>query len=256
MMFGSVLEHFANLRYVKDAKLVFEPECPISGYQSCEASILVQWTKNDVWECSEQFANSRHVKDEKSCFGPECSKRWKTHVSGLNALFRGYQSCEGSILVHWTQNDVWECFGAFRQPRHVIDEKLMFRAWMHYFGVPKSWNIHSSPMDQKWCLGVFRSNSLTLGTSKVKKSCFGPECSISGVPKLWSIHSSPLDPKWFLRVFQMVSLTIGTSKMKNSCFGPKCTISRVPKLWSIHSSPLDPKWCLRVFQMISLTFNM
>jgi hypothetical protein len=45
MMFGSVSEHFANLRYVIDTKLVFEPECTISGYQGCEASI-----QNDDWE--------------------------------------------------------------------------------------------------------------------------------------------------------------------------------------------------------------
>jgi hypothetical protein len=30
-MFGSVSWHFANLRHVKEAKLVFEPECTISG---------------------------------------------------------------------------------------------------------------------------------------------------------------------------------------------------------------------------------
>jgi hypothetical protein len=50
-MSGCVSEHFLNLRHVKDAKLVFEPECTISGYQSCEASILVHWTQNDVCEC-------------------------------------------------------------------------------------------------------------------------------------------------------------------------------------------------------------
>jgi hypothetical protein len=55
MMFGSVLEHFANLRRVTDVKLVFEPECTISRYQSCEASILVHWTQNDVCECFRSF---------------------------------------------------------------------------------------------------------------------------------------------------------------------------------------------------------
>jgi hypothetical protein len=55
MMFGSVSWHFANLGHVKDAKLVFEPECTISGYQSCEASILVHWTQNDVWKCFGAF---------------------------------------------------------------------------------------------------------------------------------------------------------------------------------------------------------
>jgi hypothetical protein len=54
-MFGSVSWLFANFGHVKDAKLVFEPECTISGYQSCEASILVHWTQNDVWKCFEAF---------------------------------------------------------------------------------------------------------------------------------------------------------------------------------------------------------
>jgi hypothetical protein len=113
----------------------------------------------------------------------------------------------------------------FANPRHVKDEKLMLRAWIHYFGVPKLWSIHSSPLDPKWWLGVLRSISLTLGTSKMKNSCFGPECTISGLPKLWSIHSSPLDPKWWLGVFRSISQTIGRTKMKNSCYGPEYTIS-------------------------------
>jgi hypothetical protein len=41
MMFRSVLVHFDNLRHVKVAKLMFEPECTSVRYQSCEASILV-----------------------------------------------------------------------------------------------------------------------------------------------------------------------------------------------------------------------
>jgi hypothetical protein len=146
MMFGCVSEHFPNLRHVKEAKLFFEHECTISGYQSCEASILVYWTQNDVWKCvSEHFAKLGHV------------KRIKTSVSSLNALFRGtevvkrpfysigpimifgcvskhfadlrhvkdaklvfetkctilgYQSCE-AILDYWTENDVCVCFEAF-----------------------------------------------------------------------------------------------------------------------------------------------
>jgi hypothetical protein len=55
MMYGSVLEHFANHWLVKDAKLVFKPECTISGYQSCEASSVLHRTQNDVWECFVAF---------------------------------------------------------------------------------------------------------------------------------------------------------------------------------------------------------
>jgi hypothetical protein len=39
MMFVSVVDDFTNLRHLQDAKLVFEPECIILEYQSCEASI-------------------------------------------------------------------------------------------------------------------------------------------------------------------------------------------------------------------------
>jgi hypothetical protein len=55
MMFVSVYDDFTNHRHEQDAKLLFEPECTILGYKSCEASILVHWTQNDVCECFEAF---------------------------------------------------------------------------------------------------------------------------------------------------------------------------------------------------------
>jgi hypothetical protein len=55
IMFWCVSEHFPKLRHVKEAKLVFEHEYTISAYQSCEASILVYWTQNDVWKCFRAF---------------------------------------------------------------------------------------------------------------------------------------------------------------------------------------------------------
>jgi hypothetical protein len=55
MRFVCVSDDFTILRHVQDTKLVFEPECTISGYESCEASILVHWTQNDVWECFGAF---------------------------------------------------------------------------------------------------------------------------------------------------------------------------------------------------------
>jgi hypothetical protein len=77
LMFGIVSEHFANLRHEKDAKLASVPECTILGYQSCEPSIPLHWTQNDVWEC---FG---------ACRLHSTGKRCKTCVSGLNTLFRG-----------------------------------------------------------------------------------------------------------------------------------------------------------------------
>jgi hypothetical protein len=90
MISGCVSYHFDNLRHGKDGKLVFEAECTSLGYQSCEASILVQWTQNDVWGVLEHISILRHVKVAKLVFELECTTSW-------------YQSCETSILVHWTQ---------------------------------------------------------------------------------------------------------------------------------------------------------
>jgi hypothetical protein len=67
-MFWNVSEHFANLWHVKDVKLVFEPECIISEYRSCEASILLHWTRMMFGSVLEHFANLRHIKDAKLVF--------------------------------------------------------------------------------------------------------------------------------------------------------------------------------------------
>jgi hypothetical protein len=103
LMFGSVSEHFANLRHEKDAKLASEPECTILGYQSCEPSIPLHWTQNDVWECF------------RACRLHSTGKRCKTCVSGLNTLFRGMKVVKhpfysighkmmfGSISDHFTK---------------------------------------------------------------------------------------------------------------------------------------------------------
>jgi hypothetical protein len=125
---------------------VFGPEYIISANRSCEASILLHWSQNNIWSVSVYFTNLRH--------GIRC----KTCVSGLNALFpetkvvkhpfysigpkmmfrsgsvpfanlqhvkapklvfdpectiSWYRNCDTSIPVHWTQNDVWESFRAF-----------------------------------------------------------------------------------------------------------------------------------------------
>jgi acid stress-induced BolA-like protein IbaG/YrbA len=57
--------------------LCFGPECSISGYRSCEASILLQRPKMMFGSVSEHFTNLGHV------------KRCKTCVSGLYALSQG-----------------------------------------------------------------------------------------------------------------------------------------------------------------------
>jgi hypothetical protein len=43
---------------------------------------------------------------------------------------------------------------------------------MHYFGVPKLPSMHSTPLEPKQCLGVFRTISLAFGMQKDAKHVF------------------------------------------------------------------------------------
>ena len=123
---------FEALRNVSECKkmqnLCFGSECTISGYRSCEndfptnAPIYSIRSKMMFGSILEHFVNLPRV------------KRCKTCVSGLNALFRGYSSCENgfapnaAILLHWTQNDFQEYFGAFRNPSTCENmQNLCFR---------------------------------------------------------------------------------------------------------------------------------
>jgi hypothetical protein len=75
-------------------------ECTILGYQSCEASNLLHWTQNDVWECFGVFRKpSAWNEMQNLCYRPECTEN---------------QSCEATILLNWTQNDLLVCSGGFR----------------------------------------------------------------------------------------------------------------------------------------------
>jgi hypothetical protein len=81
--------------------LRFGPECTISGYRSCKASIQLHWTQNDVWDCFRTFRK------------PSVRKRCKTCVSGLNALF-------------WGTEDV-------KHPFYSIGPKMMFGSVSEHF---------------------------------------------------------------------------------------------------------------------------
>jgi hypothetical protein len=117
---------------------------------------------------SASFANLRHV------------KRCKTCVSGLNALFGGTKVAKHpfySIRTKMMIGSVWEHFVNLR---HVKRCKTCVSDMNALFSVPKLRSIHSTPLEQGWWLGVFRSNSLTFGMFKDAKLVFAPECTISG----------------------------------------------------------------------------
>jgi hypothetical protein len=100
LMFGSVSENFANLRRLTRCKtgvsslnaLFRDTEVVKHPFYSIGPKLM-------FGSVSKNFANLRRL------------TRCKTGVSSLNALFQGTNVVKH---LHWTQNDVWECFGAFR----------------------------------------------------------------------------------------------------------------------------------------------
>jgi hypothetical protein len=101
MLFRSVLLYFANLR------LVIRCKTYVSGLNALflETKVVKHpfyaiGTKMMFRSVSMHFANLRHVKVAKLVFEHECTISWN-------------QSGETSILVHWTQNGLWESLRAF-----------------------------------------------------------------------------------------------------------------------------------------------
>jgi hypothetical protein len=166
MMFGSVSEYFTNLRQVKRCK-----NC-VSGLNALFRGTEV--VKHPFYSVgpimmfgsvSEHFTNLWQL------------KRCKTCVSGLNALFRGTEVVKlpfyfigpklmfGSVSEHFANLQQVKDVNLASEPECTIwgyqDAKLVFRAWIHFFGVSKLWSIHSTPFDPKWCLRVFRNISQT-----------------------------------------------------------------------------------------------
>jgi hypothetical protein len=96
MMFGSVMKHFPNLRHVKRCKTC------VSGLNALfQGAKVVNHPLYSIGPKMMFGSVSGHVKDAKLVFELQCS-------------ISGYQSCEASILHHWNQNDVRECYVAFR----------------------------------------------------------------------------------------------------------------------------------------------
>jgi hypothetical protein len=92
MMFGSVLEHFTNLRLAKSCKTcVSGLDSLFRGTKVVKHPFYSIGPKLMFRSVSEHFANLRQV------------TRCKTCVLSMNALFRGTEVMKH---LHWTQNDV------------------------------------------------------------------------------------------------------------------------------------------------------
>jgi hypothetical protein len=137
------------------------------------------------------------------CFGQECT-------------ILGYRSCKASILLHWNQNDVWECFEHFANLLHVkrrktcvsglnalfrgtkvvkhpfysIGTKLIFGSVSKYFA-----NLRHV---KRWKTCVSGLNALFLGTEIAKHPFYsiGPKmifASVSGhFANLWHVKDAKL----------------------------------------------------------------
>jgi acid stress-induced BolA-like protein IbaG/YrbA len=115
-MFGSVSEHFANLRLVKRCKTcVSGLNALFWGTEVVKHPFYSIGPKMMFVSVSEHFANLRHVKGCKTC------------VSGLNALFWGTEVVKHpfySIGPNVMFGSVPEHFANLQ---HVKDAKLVFR---------------------------------------------------------------------------------------------------------------------------------
>jgi acid stress-induced BolA-like protein IbaG/YrbA len=152
MMFGSVSEHFANLRQVKRCKTyVSGLNALFHGTNVAKHPFYSIGTRTMFGSVSEHFANLRHV------------NRCKTCVSGLNALFWGTKLAKDPFYSIGTKMMFGSVSEHFANLRHVKRCKTCVRTWMHYFGAPKLRSIHSTPLEPERCLGVFQSISLTFG---------------------------------------------------------------------------------------------
>jgi hypothetical protein len=196
MMFGSVSEHLANLWHVKRCRTCVRAWMHYSGTKVAKHPFYSIGPKVIFGSVSEHFANLWHVKISKTCVsGPNAlfrvTKLWSIHSIPLeprwwlavfqsisltlarakmknlcscpNALLQCTKVAKHPIYSIRTKMMIGSVSEHFANPRHVKRCKICIRAWMHCFGVPKLRSIQSTPLEPKWCLGLFQSILLTFG---------------------------------------------------------------------------------------------
>jgi hypothetical protein len=190
------------------------------------------------------------------CFGPECT-------------ILGYRRCEASNPLHWTQNDVSECFGVFRKPsacNKMQNYCLRLECTISETKVVKH-PFYS--VGTKRCLGVFQCILLTFGMWKLQNLCLSLNALFRGTkvvkhpfksiaPKMIfgrvSEHFTSLRhvKRWKIRVFGLNALFRGTEVVKHPFYsiGPKLMFESV----SMYFSNLRnvKRWKTYVFELNAL----
>jgi hypothetical protein len=105
----------------------------------------------------EHFAILWHVKLRNLC-------------PSLNALFRGTKVVKHPFYSIGPKMVFRSVSKHFADLWHVKICKTCVRAYVHYLR-PKLRNMHPTPLDEKWCLGVFRSILLTFRHIKRCEIC-------------------------------------------------------------------------------------
>ena len=148
MMFGSVLEHLANLRHEKWCKAFVRSWMHYFGVPNFQKKFYHErihynlLDQKNVWECFRFFAKLCHKKsyfrDWKHCFG----------VSNFWQKF-SHEHLQCNLL-----DPKW-CLGVFRSisQRFIMKNlaKLVFRGWMHYFCLPNSRKIFATDTSNLTC---------------------------------------------------------------------------------------------------------
>jgi hypothetical protein len=217
----------------------------------------------------------------------------KTCVSGLNALFRCTKDLKHPFYSNWTKMIYVTVTKHFSNLVHIKIWKLVFRAWLHYFGGTKVEKHPFYSMGTKMINGsVSGLNALFWGTKVAKmlsqqkrlfysirhKMMFGSvsehfnnllhvkrcKTCVLGLNALFrgtKVAKHPfysIGPKLIYRNVTKHFTNLLHVKRCKTCVSGLNALFWVPKLSkcfcnkSIHSTPLDPKWCLGVFQSISI----
>jgi hypothetical protein len=119
----------------------------------------------------EHLENLRHVKD-----AILVSRAW-IHYFGVPKLRKWFHA-KWLILLHLTQNDVWLCFGEFRNSwtcKKMENLCSVCRSCENDFAPNASIVLHWTPNDVWLSFGAFRKPSVC---KKMQNLCFRPKCTI------------------------------------------------------------------------------
>ena len=178
-------------------KVVFRGWRHYFGYRTSGKSFATNTSnvtysiQNDGWECFGAFHKPSTQK-----FIQKLYLEVESTISGYRTSGKSFAT-NASNLTYSIQNDVWECFGAFRKPStQEFIQKLYLEAESTILGVPNirkmfcHEHIQSNLLDPKWCFALFWSISQTFDTKIHEKVVFRGWMHYSVVPNIWKTFAT------------------------------------------------------------------